>query len=115
MNWLILVLNILCMVVGQIAWKTAVKGVIEWNLTTIINVIFSIPFITGGFLYVTATGLWLVLLSRIPLSIAYPMQSISYILGIIAGVVIFKETFTYHQLVGGVLIIIGVIILTWKV
>lgn len=115
MKWILLGMNISCMVAGQIAWKSAVKDVTEWNLYTLYRVILSFHFILGGVLYVAATGFWLILLSKLPLSVAYPMQSLSYIIGIIAGVFLFKEVINTHQVLGVILILIGVILLSWKV
>ncbi|MED4071379.1 EamA family transporter [Priestia endophytica] len=108
MIYILILLNILMLVTGQILWKVAVANVDTWTLQKAISVLLSPFFIGGGVLYVLATGLWLVILSKLPLSIAYPFQSISYVLGAIAAFLIFKETVTAQQWFGIFVIIIGV-------
>ncbi|MCU6709632.1 hypothetical protein M6D81_13075 [Paenibacillus sp. J5C_2022] len=45
-------------------------------------------------LYGTATVLWFVVLSRLPLSIAYPLQSVAYVLAMLVDGPVFGETVT---------------------
>jgi len=106
--FLLLVLNILLLVSGQFLWKYAVLGITTWNLNTIVQVVLSPYFILGGILYVVATGVWLVILSKLPLSIAYPVQSLSYVLAIIGASIFFKESISINQLIGLLLILFGV-------
>lgn len=108
MVYILLLINVILLVTGQVLWKIAVMGMEEWKVSTIVSLVFSPYFLGGAFLYVAATGLWLVILSRLPLSIAYPSQSISYILGAIAAFFIFKETITPTQWAGMAVIMIGV-------
>ncbi|MEK3952559.1 MULTISPECIES: EamA family transporter [Psychrobacillus] len=108
MVYLLLLINISLLVTGQILWKLAVTGIEQWNVSTLIGVILSPLFIGGATLYVIATGIWLVILSKLPLSVAYPSQSIGYIFGAIFALFIFKETISLTQWGGMAIIIFGV-------
>ena len=75
--------------------------------------LFTNPFVLGGFAFVFSGALfWLAVLSRWPLSLAYPLLSISYIIGIASAVFIIKEKVTWIQLVGVVVIILGVFLVS---
>ncbi len=71
--------------------------------------LFTNPFVVVGFAFVFSGALfWLAVLSRWPLSLAYPLLSISYIIGIGASVVILKERVSWVQMLGVLVIILGV-------
>lgn len=103
-----LLMNILFLVAGQILWKVAVMNIKSWSIHAIGTLLLS-PFFWGGaMLYVLATCLWLVVLSKLPLSVAYPTQSISYVFGAVLALLLFKETVTTVQWVGMIIILFGV-------
>lgn len=99
------------LVTGQLLWKIAVTDIQSWNTSSFISLAISPYFLGGAILYVIATGLWLIILSKLPLSIAYPSQSISYVLGTIAAYYLFQETVQATQWVGILVIIIGVFLI----
>lgn len=51
---------------------------------------------------------WLNVLEHVPLSIAYPMMSLTYVATLVAGSMVFKETITLRHAVGAALITTGV-------
>lgn len=112
MTYLLILLSALLLVSGQFMWKAAVANVTVWHVDTMFKVITSYYFLGGALLYVIATLVWMVVLSRLPLSMAYPFQSISYIIAMLASFFIFKETVVPIQWVGAVVIIIGVIMVS---
>lgn len=110
--YFLLILNVLLLVTGQFLWKFAVSGITNWSLNILFHVILSPYFILGGILYVAATGVWLVILSKLPLSIAYPAQSLSYVLGIIGAYFLFKESISVSQVFGLLSILFGVFLMS---
>tara|TARA_B100001750_G_C15168995_1_gene428246 strand:- start:39 stop:398 length:360 start_codon:yes stop_codon:yes gene_type:complete len=71
--------------------------------------IVSSPFIMGGIaFFVVSLALWLVILSRTDLSVAYPMTSLSYVLTALLGYVFLGETLSLSRMGGIVIIMIGV-------
>ena len=67
------------------------------------------PHIIGGLAcYVVSVVVWIMALSRVPVSIAYPMLSIGYVVNAVAAYYLFGETITSQKLLGIGFIIIGV-------
>ncbi len=67
----------------------------------------------GLFLYGVSTIFYIIALQKIPLSIAYPTISISYIFVVILSSIIFKEKIDITQILGILLIMSGVFLI-WK-
>ena len=67
------------------------------------------PHIAGGLAcYVVSVAVWIVGLSRVPVSIAYPMLSVGYIVNALAAWYLFGESLTAQQLAGIAFIVCGV-------
>jgi multidrug transporter EmrE-like cation transporter len=67
------------------------------------------PHIAGGLAcYVVSVAVWIVGLSRVPVSIAYPMLSVGYIVNALAAWYLFGESLTAQKVVGIAFIIGGV-------
>jgi multidrug transporter EmrE-like cation transporter len=67
------------------------------------------PFILGGLAcYVVSVVVWIVALSRVPVSVAYPMLSIGYIVNAFAAWMLFGESLGAQKLLGIGFIVIGV-------
>jgi drug/metabolite transporter (DMT)-like permease len=71
--------------------------------------VFTNPFIDlGVFCYGMSLLLWLWTLSKVSVSVAYPMLSIGYILSVFAGYLWFGEPLSFTKLAGVVVIMGGV-------
>ncbi len=67
------------------------------------------PHIVGGVTcYVVSLVVWIMGLSRVEVSIAYPMLSIGYVLNAVAAWYLFGESFTAQKLIGIAFIVAGV-------
>ncbi|HMH17685.1 MAG TPA: SMR family transporter [Burkholderiales bacterium] len=67
------------------------------------------PHIAGGLAcYVVSLIVWILGLSRVPVSIAYPMLSIGYVLNAVAAWYLFGESLTAQKLIGIAFIVAGV-------
>ncbi len=67
------------------------------------------PFIAGGLAcYVVSVVVWILALSRAPVSVAYPMLSIGYIVNAAAAWALFGESLGAQKLVGIAFIVAGV-------
>jgi multidrug transporter EmrE-like cation transporter len=70
-------------------------------------------FILGGlFLYVISVVVWLLVLSRVEVSFAYPMLSVGYIVNAVAGYYLFQENLSLPRITGILIIIAGVYLVT---
>jgi len=88
--------------VGHFEFSTANLVPIGWRLVTE-------PHILGGMAcYVMSLGVWVTGLSRVPVSVAYPMLSIGYVVNALAAWWLFGESFSAQKITGIATIIIGV-------
>jgi drug/metabolite transporter (DMT)-like permease len=65
-------------------------------------------FIAGIACYVVSVFVWIIGLSRVPVSIAYPMLSLGYIVNAIAAHYLFGEAVTAQRWLGIGFIVVGV-------
>jgi multidrug transporter EmrE-like cation transporter len=80
-------------------------------IDTVLGVAFQ-PFILMGLAcYVVSVGIWIVALSRVDVSIAYPMLSIGYVVNAVAAWWLFGEALTPMRLTGIGIILLGVYVL----
>jgi multidrug transporter EmrE-like cation transporter len=66
------------------------------------------PIIAGLACYVVSLVVWILGLSRVPVSVAYPMLSLGYVLNAFAAYALFGEALGMQKLVGIGFIVIGV-------
>lgn len=93
---------------------TNAVGAFEFSRDNILPVgwkLASEPHIIGGLAcYVVSVVVWIMALSRVEVSIAYPMLSIGYVVNAIAAWYLFGEAVTAMRLTGIGFIIVGVFI-----
>lgn len=90
--------------VGEFAFTRANIFPVGWQLATE-------PHILGGLLcYAISVVVWVVALSRVEVSVAYPMLSIGYIVNAVAAWYLFGEAVSLSRLAGIGVIIVGVYI-----
>ena len=69
------------------------------------------PPVAGGLLcYVVSVVLWLVALTRVEVSVAYPMLSIGYVVNAIAAWWLFGESLSMMKMTGILVIVAGVFV-----
>jgi multidrug transporter EmrE-like cation transporter len=79
------------------------------NLVPIGGKLAANPFILGGMAcYAVSLVVWIMALSRVPVSIAYPMLSIGYVVNALAAWALFGESLAAQKLVGIAFIVVGV-------
>ena len=113
-DYILLIVNVFLTVIGQILMKQGMNqiGKIGGSLTDIVPKLiqaFTNPFVIGGIsVYGFTTMLWLIILSRVKLSIAYPMLSLGYIFSIFFAWLLFRESVPKVRILGAVVIWLGV-------
>ena len=71
------------------------------------------PFIAGGLgCYAISVVVWIMALSRVEVSLAYPMLSIGYVVNALAAWYLFGEALTAQRMIGIGTIIVGVFLLS---
>ena len=110
---LLLICNVLFTVTGQLLLK---QGMLQVGRVEGVNRVmhklvqaFMNPFVVGGIAtYGFTTMIWLVILSRVKLSVAYPIISLGYVVSILFSWIFFKESVPRIRVLGAVVICIGV-------
>ncbi len=91
---------------------TNAVGKFEFSAANIVPVGMKLafePHIMGGLAcYVVSVVVWILGLSRVEVSIAYPMLSVGYVLNAVAAWYLFGESMTAQKLVGIAFIVAGV-------
>ncbi len=67
-------------------------------------------FYAGMACYAVSIVVWLIALSRLPVSVAYPLLSIGYVFNAILAYLLFGESLSVQKLVGIGFIILGVVV-----
>ena len=113
-DFTLLLFNVILSVLGQILLKQGmnqvgeISGSFQQMAPKLIQALMN-PFVIGGIgVYGSTTLIWLVLLSRIKLSVAYPMISLGYIFSILFSWLLFKEDVPKIRVLGAFVICIGV-------
>jgi multidrug transporter EmrE-like cation transporter len=70
------------------------------------------PIVVGLFAYVFSVIVWLLVLSRVQVSYAYPMLSIGYVVNAVAAYYLFGEDLSIIRIMGMVVIIAGVYLIS---
>ncbi len=99
---------------GQICMKTGVRGrsisTGESPIQTFIQILHAManPYvILGMLLYVISLFVWIIILTRVRLSVAYPMISMGYVLVVVLSAAILKEHVDWRFAVAGLVLICG--------
>ncbi|MDP6594590.1 MAG: EamA family transporter [Candidatus Poribacteria bacterium] len=113
-DFALLLFNVILSVLGQILLKQGmnqvgeISGSFQQMAPKLIQALMN-PFVIGGIgVYGSTTLIWLVVLSRIKLSVAYPMISLGYIFSILFSWLLFKEDVPKIRVLGAFVICIGV-------
>ena len=123
-NFLLIVFSVVLGVGGQLALKHGVgiasnqsssrivqsldpKSIVAFLQSAATNAYVLLGFV----LYLISALSWLIILSRVDLSFAYPLISIGYIIIVVLSRLIFNEPVTSYRIAGTVLVCAGVFLL----
>jgi drug/metabolite transporter (DMT)-like permease len=113
----LLFLSILSSVVGQFLLKAgALKlgAVNAENAISHVLAIITVPELLGGLVtYALGAVAYILLLTRVSLSIAGPAIALTYVFAVMMGHFLFREAIPVERLVGLGLIVCGAILVVW--
>lgn len=118
-NFIYIISSVLLNALAQILLKAGMKQFGNIDLkNNIINTSISIalnPYIITGFIsYGISILLWLWVLSKVDVSLAYPFQALGYIVVTILAWLIFQENISFTRIMALIFITIGLIILAFS-
>jgi multidrug transporter EmrE-like cation transporter len=116
--WMMLLVSIMLGSVGQIMLKIGMKivashtaqKVAEAGGAAAMSAVKAIgnPWVFAGFVcYGISSILWLIILKKTPLSTAYPMISMGYIVVVVLSALILREPVRWTTTLPGLLLIVG--------
>ena len=104
---------------AQLLLKVATKPLAHFNefnvdvLSSSVVILFrSVPFWTGMLCYAASVCVWVAALSKAPVSTAYPMLSLGYVVVAAVSVAWLGETLTPAKMLGIALICTGVLLVS---
>ena len=112
--FLLIIIGVLLNTGAQLLLKAGMNqiGYFEFTLANTwalcLQVLNNPPIMSGLFLYVISVLIWLMVLSRIPVSSAYPLSSLGYILTALAAYALFNEPLGWIKVLGILTILTGV-------
>ena len=118
-TWLLILTGVGLNAAAQLLLKVAARPLgafTAFNADTlsssIVILLKSVPFWSGMFCYAGSVCVWVAALSKAPVSTAYPMLSLGYVVVAIISVSWLGETMTPAKLVGIALICGGVVLVS---
>jgi multidrug transporter EmrE-like cation transporter len=69
--------------------------------------LFNGPILAGLVCYVVSVGVWILALTRVDVSVAYPMLSVGYVVNALAAWALFSEQLSARRLAGIAVIVFG--------
>ena len=99
---------------AQVVLKTGLQNIGHFEFTVgnavpvFLKMIVSPYIISGISFYVFSLVVWLMTLSRVEVSFAYPMSALGYVLTATVGYFLFNENVTLTRIIGIVVIMVGV-------
>lgn len=110
MAYLMLAVNVILLVAGQILWKQSLVRAGGFGPGLVWQ-----PGIWAGLLaYAVATVIWLAVLSRLRLSVAYPVQASAYAFGVIAARFFLAEPVPPLRWAGVGVILLGAFLVAYE-
>lgn len=112
---LLLVVSIMLGAGGQLMFKAAARGLppfAELGVVRLVLTMFATPMILAGFAcFFVSSVLWIIALRSIPLSVAYPMVALSYVIIFLGSHFLFAEPMGWRLWLGGLLIVSGIVLI----
>lgn len=116
---LMILFSITVAVVGQLLLKAGMDEIGPITLSDAKNGIVTLgkvatngKVVLGLAIYALSAGVWLIVLSRVDLSFAYPLIGFSYIVVMLASRSLFNEPISAVRWAGAILISIGVVFIS---
>jgi multidrug transporter EmrE-like cation transporter len=114
LSFSLILAGVLLNAVAQLLLKAGTNsiGVFGFTADNLVPVgvrLASNPYIVGGLgCYVVSVVVWIMALSRVEVSLAYPMLSIGYVVNALAAWYLFGEALTAQRMIGIGTIVVGV-------
>jgi multidrug transporter EmrE-like cation transporter len=117
-EFILLLISVLASVTGQFFLKLGALKLGRVNLANAVNQVFSIittpELLIGLTCYGIGAIVYILVLTRVNLSVAGPSASLVYVFSVLLGYFLFRESIPPVRLAGLSLIVSGVILVIWR-
>ena len=98
---------------GQVLMKFGLTkaGDFSWTLKYFERLFINWQFCCCGICYAAGSILWMYIIKHFPFSMAYPMVSLSYVMGMFAAMIFFHEQISIERWFGVLLILSGCVLI----
>lgn len=111
-KYLLLILSIITLSLGQLCLKKGVDGYpIQPQFGSILRAFFQPYIFIGCVFYAISSVIGFFVLKELPVSVAFPSMSVTYVIIFLVSILYFGEQFTLFKMCGIFSIIGGVILL----
>ncbi|HEY9862267.1 MAG TPA: EamA family transporter [Candidatus Obscuribacterales bacterium] len=114
----LLLMSILASVAGQFFLKAGALKLGKVNadnlLSHMLNILLTPELLAGLTCYAFGAIAYILLLTRVKLSIAGPSVALSYVFAVMLGYFLFRETIPLSRVIGLGLIVSGVVLVVWQ-
>lgn len=114
----LLLLSIIASVLGQFFLKAGALKLGKVTMNNLVNHVLSIAstpeLLIGVVCYGLGALVYILLLTRVKLSVAAPSAALMYVFSVLIGYFAFQESITVNRIVGLGFIICGVILVAWQ-
>ena len=115
-NFFLILTGVIFNAFAQLSLKAGAEKIgyldINSNIISSIKLAVNLPIFIGLIFYAISVAIWIIALSRVPVSIAYPLLSLGYIVVSILAYIYFNEPLTIYKFMSMSVIIFGVYLLS---
>ena len=107
------VIQSILLTAGQVWLKIALGKMLPfaWSWPFWRSVLLNWQFLLCGISFAAASGLWMYIIKNFPFSMAYPMVSLSYVMGMFAAILFFHEQIPLIRWLGVLFILTGCVLI----
>ncbi len=110
--YVLFAISVVIATVGQIMMKySSQRTELTFSLDLIKQILTNVPLLFTFGLYFLGAVLWLFVVKKLPISVAYPALSINYVALVIVSYFVFHEAITPMKIFALSLIVVGVFVL----
>ncbi len=112
-----LLLTAICLTVtGELFLKAGIDrvGAFSVSVNAIVGTFTQWRVLLGFGLIFSGALFWLGVISRVDFSFAYPLLALSYVISLIPAHFVLGEHITLNRIIGACIIVVGVIVITWR-
>lgn len=110
-RYVLALISIVLGATGQLFFKKGSIALTTLNIASVVRIFSNKYLVLGICCYSLSTLVWIHVLSKMKLSVAYPMVSFGYVVTFAFAALFLKEHIYLYQLAGLLLIMVGILII----